>query len=335
MSEPTLTEAELCPPELLGAQEAAFARDVARLRARHDEFVAVPCPACAADDAGPGIDKWGFAWRGCRGCRTLYMSPRPSPAVMADYYASSENYRCWAASIFPASEAARREKIHRPWLERVVGLAADAGVPTGTLVEVGPGFGTFSALAAESGAFERVVAVEPTPELAAACRERGVEVVERRIEEAADRLPSPDVMVAFEVIEHLFDPAAFVRDCAAALGGGGLLVLSCPNGEGFDIATLGAGSLAVDPEHVNLFNPTSLARLLTTSGFEVVWTGTPGRLDAELVRDAALAGQLDLSGQPLLQRVLLHEWERLGEPFQRFLAEHGLSSHMWMAARHG
>ena len=41
----------------------------------------------------------------------------------------------------------------------------------GTLVEVGPGFGTFAALAREE--FERVVAIEPTPELAAACRERG------------------------------------------------------------------------------------------------------------------------------------------------------------------
>lgn len=331
--QPPLSEAELCPPDVLPDQEAAFRRDVDRLRSRRHEFQAVPCPACGTDRAAPAIEKWGFTWRRCDGCGTRYMSPRPSEAVMADYYRDSDNYRIWAEQIFPASEDARREKIHRPWLERIVGLATRHGVPTGTLVEVGPGFGTFSSLASTSGAFDRVVAVEPTPQLAEACRARGVEVVEQRVEEAADTLPRPDIVVAFEVVEHLFDPAAFVRACAEAMDSGALLVLSCPNGEGFDIATLGPASLAVDPEHVNLFSPGALTGLVEECGFEPVWFGTPGRLDAEFVRDAALRGEVSLDDQPFLRRVLIDEWDRLGEPFQRFLADQGLSSHMWMAAR--
>ena len=42
------------------------------------------------------------------------MAPRPSEAVMADYYAHSENYAYWAKHIFPASESVRRDKIHKP-----------------------------------------------------------------------------------------------------------------------------------------------------------------------------------------------------------------------------
>jgi hypothetical protein len=42
---------------------------------------------------------------------------------MADYYANSENYAYWAKHIFPATEATRREKIHRPWLDRAIGYA--------------------------------------------------------------------------------------------------------------------------------------------------------------------------------------------------------------------
>jgi SAM-dependent methyltransferase len=330
-----LSETELCPPGLLAGQEAAFARDVARLRERAGEFVVVACPACGADHPAPGLRKWGFQWVTCGTCLTLYMSPRPPEAVLAAYYADSENYAYWAEHIFPASEAARREKVHRPWLARVLALCAEAGIAPGTLVEVGPGFGTFAALAAGSGAFARVVAVEPTPQLAAACRARGVEVVERRVEDAADELPPADVVVAFEVVEHLFDPGRFVADCARVLRPGGLLVLSCPNAAGFDIQALGAESLAVDPEHVNLFTPSSLAGLLGRHGFTVVSSTTPGRLDAEFVRDAARAGRVDLAGQPLLRRVLLDEWDRLGGPFQRFLADNGLSSHMWVAARRG
>lgn len=330
---PALTEGELCPPELLGGQEEAFARDVARLRARRDEFVRVPCPACGAGAGVPAIEKWGFTWRACPSCTTHYMSPRPSEAVMADYYADSENYAYWAAHIFPASEDARREKVHRPWLERILGYCRAEGVPTGTLVEVGPGFGTFAALATASGAFDRVVAVEPTPQLAAACRDRGVETVEARVEDAGHLLPPADVVVAFEVIEHLHDPSRFVAMAARLVRPGGLLVLSCPNARGFDIQTLGADSLAVDPEHVNLFTPESLGGLIASHGFTVVSSTTPGRLDAEFVREAARDGRLDLAGQPFLERVLVDEWDRLGGPFQAFLAEHGLSSHMWIAAR--
>lgn len=328
-----LSEKELCPPDLLGGQEAAYARDVARLQAQRDAFIDVPCPACGGTERRGAFTKVSFTFCRCGSCETLYMSPRPSEAIMAEYYANSENYRYWAEHIFPASEAVRREKVQRPWLERVVDLCACHGVRQGTLLEVGPGFGTFVQLATESGLFERVVAVEPTPEMAAACRARGVAVVECRVEEAQHQLGAVDVAVAFEVIEHLFEPAVFVRGMADCVKPGGLLVLSCPNGMGFDIATLEARALAVDVEHVNLFNPESLCRLVTAYGFDVLEVTTPGRLDAEFVREAVLAGEYSLAGQPLLQRVLVDEWARLGEPFQQFLADNGLSSHMWLAAR--
>jgi SAM-dependent methyltransferase len=327
-----LSEKELCPEDLLAGQEAAFARDIARLHAQPQKHVRVPCPACETEQPSePAFEKFGFAFRRCRDCATLYMSPRPSAELLAEYYAHSENYAYWAKHIFPASEASRREKIHRPWLERIAALAERHGVPRGTLVEVGPGFGTFAALATESRRFKRVLAIEPTPEMAQACRTRGVEVVEKRIEDVKDELRGADILVSFEVIEHLFHPAGFVAQCARLLAPGRLLVLSCPNGLGFDIATLGAKALAVDAEHVNLFNPRSLGRLLERHGFEVLESETPGRLDAEFVREAALKGEVELD--PFLRRVLVDEWERFGWPFQQFLAAQGLSSHMWIAAR--
>ncbi len=325
-----LSERELCPDELLAEQEAAFARDIARLHAR-DDMVKVACPACGTDRPDAAFEKFGFSFARCPECRTLYMNPRPSEASMSDYYAQSENYAYWAKHIFPATEAARREKIHRPALERVKAYCERFGLPRDVLVEVGPGFGTFAALATAERAFARVVAIEPTPELADACRARGVEVVERRVEDVSGNVIGANVACAFEVIEHLFEPRRFVLSMHALLAPGGLLVISCPNGEGFDIATLGARSLAVDAEHVNLFNPESLSRLLRSAGFEVVAADTPGRLDAEFVREAALKG--DIALDPFLRRVLVGEWERLGWPFQQFLADNGLSSHMWIVAR--
>ncbi len=328
-----LSEKELCPDPLLSGQEAAFARDIARLHARSREFVRSVCPACSGSNGADVFQKYGFAFQRCADCGTIFMNPRPSEAVMADYYANSENYAYWAEHIFPASEASRREKVHKPWLERVLSFCDRFGVRRGTLVEVGPGFGTFCSVAIEAGAFQRILAIEPTPQMADACRARGVTVIQKRVEDAAGDFGGADVVCAFEVIEHLFAPRRFVELVFPLVRPGGLLILSCPNGDGFDIATLGPEALAVDAEHVNLFNPASLSRLLEAVGFKVLEVTTPGRLDAEFVRDAALAGKCDLSRQPLLKRILLDEWERLGWPFQQFLAANGLSSHMWIAAQ--
>ena len=328
-----LSENELCPEDLLKGQEAAFERDIARLHSRSSEFVNVACPACDKISHDTIFEKYGFSYVDCPNCRTLYMSPRPSEALMSDYYSDSENYRSWAEHIFPASENSRREKIHKPWLKRVVDYCDRFSVNKGTLVEVGAGFGTFSQVATESGTFEKVIAIEPTPEMASACRKRGVEVLEKRVEDASPDEVAADVLVSFEVVEHLFEPRVFLEQCRRFIRPGGLLVLSCPNGQGFDVSLLGAGSLAIDAEHVNLFNPKSLGLLVEKNGFEVLEVSTPGRLDAELVRDGVLKGEFDLSGQPFLQRILIDEWERMGWPFQQFLANHGLSSHMWLAAR--
>ena len=328
-----LSESELCPDALLAGQEAAFARDVERLQQQRDRFVEVVCPACDNSDTEPAFEKLGFAYVTCRTCGTLFMSPRPSEPVMAAYYAGSENYRYWAKRIFPASEATRRRKLHEPWLARVLDYARRHGISTGRLVEAGGGFGTFAAVARASERFDEVVVVEPTPEMAAACRARGVTVVQRRFEEVDDEVAPAEVLVGFEVIEHIFQPKRFVAQCHRLLRGGGLLVLSCPNGEGFDIRMLGPASLAVDPEHVNLFNPRSLRRLVESHGFEVLEISTPGRLDVEFVHRAIRDGVVPAPHDPFLRRVLVDEYEHLSDPFQRFLADNGLSSHMWMAAR--
>lgn len=325
---------DIRPDELRRGQAEAYERDLERLRRRLPEFVRVACPACGSDASEAAFQKYTFQFQRCRPCGTIYMSPRPNPEVMASYYDNSENYRYWAKYIFPASEAARREKIHRPMLEYVSVACERYSVPRKLLIEIGPGFGTFAALAQDSRSFARVLAVERTPEMAQACRERGINVIERAVEEiSVDEVGLADVLVSFEVIEHLFDPAKYVQSVAQLLRNGGLLLLTCPNGQGFDTVILGARSGAVDSEHVNLFNPESLAGLLAKLGFEVLEAETPGRLDAELVRNAVLEGNLDLSTDKFLRTVLIDKWDELGTAFQAFLAANRLSGHLRILAR--
>ena len=329
-----MRENEIRPDHLRAGQAEALRRDVKRLQATRDAFVACSCPACEQDRPRPRFHKHGFDWTECGSCGTCYMNPRPTETILADYYAGSELYAYWAEHVFPASDAARREKIHAPRLDRIVAECDRLGIARGTLLEVGAGYGTFCSLAAQRGAFSRIIAIEPTVDHdGCRCGPR-VQWIARRIEEVSDdELPPVDVACSFETIEHLLNPRAFVEDCGRRLRGGGLLVLTCPNVRGFEVEVLGAAAPAVQPEHINLFHPDSLRGLVERCGLDVIEVTTPGRLDAELVRKAVLAGDFDLSGQCFLRRVLRDEWERLGGPFQEFLAQNGLSSHMWLMAR--
>ena len=110
-------------------------------------------------------------------------------------------------------------------------------------------------------------------------------------------------------------------------------MLTCPNIQGFDLMTLGASASAVDHEHLNYFNPQSLSRLVGSCGLKVLETLTPGRLDAELVRNKILSGEFDVSNQPALKHILVDEWDKIGKSFQDFLAENNFSSHLWVVAK--
>lgn len=305
--------------------------DLAKLLTRYAEFVDVGCPACGDVRSTHLWEKDGFHYRRCTACESAFLSPRPPPAILDDYYRTAQNYVFWSEKIFPASEAARRESIMQPRVQQILAACERAELTPQVLVEIGAGHGTFCQVAKDSGRFTRVIALEPTPSNAAACRERGVEVIEQPVEQAALSGAIADVIVSFEVIEHLFDPSSFVANCHRMLRPGGLLILSCPNLKGFEVAALGTASRTVDPEHLNYFHPRSLAQLLGKNGFEVLELTTPGKLDAEIVRKRALEGHVQLD--PFLRTLLLERFEEAGAEFQRFLAAHGLSSHMWAIAR--
>lgn len=328
------TENDIRPKNLAKDQHTAFLADVDFLTRERAHFVKVPCPACKANESVQKFKKNGFQYVECIRCATLYMSPRPSPEILGNFYKTSQTYAYWNKYIFPASETIRKEKIFVPRVNRIIELCKKYQVSVTSILEVGAGFGTFCEEMKSRNVFSRVVAIEQNPELSKTLRKKEIETIESPVEEVSFKESERfDVIVSFEVIEHLFSPEDFIASCRKLLAHGGLLILTCPNGKGFDLLVLGKECNSIDHEHLNYFNTTSLAMLVERLGFESKEVTTPGRLDADLVRTKILEGKYDANRDPFLKEILINRWKELGIPFQDFLATHELSSNMWIVAR--
>lgn len=324
---------DIRPDDLMSGQAHAMQLDLDWLAARRDQFVEVNCPACGEVRRVPLYQKYGMDHQSCQACGTQYISPRPTAEMLGAFYAQSSNYRYWARHIFPASREARRVSVFQPRAAIVADLLRQHGLTGGVMVEVGAAHGLFCEEVRKLGVFDRIVAIEPTPELAGECRRLGFDTIEAPWEQV--RLEAPSQLIAnFEVIEHLYDPRAFLQWCRVNLVDGGHVLLTCPNIAGFETILLGAASGAIDHEHLNLFTPSSLAGLMDAVGFDVVSSSTPGQLDVELVQRAIDAGDVEPGAVGrVLMHLIGHADQSVQNDLQALVRKASLSSNMMVLAR--
>ncbi|MGD9610668.1 MAG: class I SAM-dependent methyltransferase [Desulfovibrionaceae bacterium] len=293
----------------------------------------VPCVACGGTDTEPAFDKWGFAYRRCRDCGSLYVSPRPDPEAFQAFYVSSRSSDYWVKEFFPAVMEARREKLFRDKAGRLLDLCRQRGLSTGVIAEVGAGFGMLLEEIRAISPDSRLIAVEPNPDMAALCAAKGLCAVQAFGESLSGLADAGkvDLAVTLEVLEHVHEPQRFCSSVAGLLRPGGTAVFTTLCCSGFDIQVLWERSKSVSPpHHLNLMSLEGLGALMRRSGFATVECFTPGRLDVDIVRkfwtpEAGRGPDRFLSG-------LLAADEPTREAFQNFLAGNRLSSHCWVLA---
>src|SRR5581483_9034510 len=112
----------------------------------------------------------------------------------------------------------------------------------------------------------RVIAVDYDEATVAHVRARYPQVEVRHGNLAQLPLPdaSVDVVVNFQVIEHLWDQARFVSECARVLRPAGVLMVSTPNRITFSPGR----DTPINPSHTRELNATELTGLLRDAGFQ-------------------------------------------------------------------
>jgi 2-polyprenyl-3-methyl-5-hydroxy-6-metoxy-1,4-benzoquinol methylase len=224
----------------------------------------VTCPVCGSDDGRSVIRRPdGLVVEDCPGCGTAYVNPRPRAALVdrlydLDYFTDAhtgdvgyENYLAddWASRVV-------RRRVNRERRRVVERYRPLRGV---RLLEVGCAAGDFAAEAVRAGA--SVTAADIVPEVIerAGVRHPGIRFAVASAEDLARDDERYDIVVAFEVIEHVVDPVTFMTSLRTLVAPGGLVVLSTPDwGYGRAIGAERWTGFRMSLEHLSFFTVRSL-----------------------------------------------------------------------------
>jgi SAM-dependent methyltransferase len=122
---------------------------------------------------------------------------------------------------------------------------------------------------------------------AQACSAKGLRVIEATIEEFSSCYSgeSFDAVAFFQVLEHVEDPAAFLRIVRRLLRQTGRIYLSVPNPDRYQL-TIYREWWDYPPHHLSRFTKDGIQRLLNRAGFDILKT-VPRPMDRESRRTAA------------------------------------------------
>jgi 2-polyprenyl-3-methyl-5-hydroxy-6-metoxy-1,4-benzoquinol methylase len=218
------------------------------------------CRLCGSRASTRLFEKHGWAFVRCGRCGLVSLDPLPSAAEIAAHH--EQSYARGEYAVFAAADEIRRG-IARDRFERARRLA-----PPGPWLDVGCSTGAFVATAAERGVDAE--GLEISSVAVARARANGLNVHEGAVE---DFVPTRRyaVITAFDVVEHLREPLAFVRRVGTWLQPDGVLVLAVPNIDSFAARILARHWFYyAPPDHIHYFTPATLRRLLAEGGLDLL-----------------------------------------------------------------
>jgi SAM-dependent methyltransferase len=229
------------------------------------ENMEMTCPVCDSDahrvifaDVQDPLTHDSFRILECSKCAVAYTAPRP--ANMERYYPI--RYRAFGPVVRGVLGTLYKHRVSR-W--------AGALPTTGSVLEIGCGAGMM--LSAFQRLGWRVLGIERDERLAAEARDRqGVEVTALPLGELPDDLRF-DIIVMFNVFEHIAEPMPILRECVRRLQPGGRLLLNMPNFGSWQARFAGRYWFHLDPpRHLIHYSRETLIRTLQRAGLQVIQT---------------------------------------------------------------
>ncbi len=209
-----------------------------------------------------------FSYYRCKACDLIFLAPLPVDLgrfYPTDYYEVPKN---------EIELAIRAEKLQSAKLEVVQRFATK-----GSLLEIGPAYGLFAFLAKRAGF--NVTGIE----MDSRCCDFLRKIVGITVVEGSDTLrlmatlPKFNVIVLWQVIEHLPDPWVILKSAALHLAPGGILIVDTPNPTAYQFRIFGARWTHVDaPRHVTLIPARLLVEFSEQQGLKLIEVSSNGAI---------------------------------------------------------
>ncbi len=245
----------------------------------------IRCNLCGADEAETlfvGSDPYGedrprYRVARCRRCGLAYQDPRIPEARIGAHYPTAFYLPRGAPGErgAPGLEAAYQRHLFAWEMERVLAAARVLGRSPRSVLDVGCGPGQRLLLYRDRGL--EVAGVEMSEDADRARAVHGLDVFRGTLKDyliSADRRRF-ELVTAYHVVEHLFDPLGELRAMRPLLAEGGLLAIVAPNVGSLQARAFRGRWAPNDlPRHTFFFTPGTLREMVSTAGYEPLWLST-------------------------------------------------------------
>lgn len=263
-----------------------------------EKFVERDCPVCGSShhrELEMFNGQYGVVE--CNKCSSMFVNPSPNLEALDFYYNNCECNKQFGSLL--KERAGKNGVILSERTSLVLSLINDLlkVKPRLRVLEIGSNSGAFLYELRECLIKERcadkvsLTGIDIDESAVNNPVDNNISLFHSSAEDFVGKSQSPfDLILHFEVIEHLQNPFAFCRALRELLDNEGLMYFHTPNALGLDNQALSYNDFRplahgiFPPMHLNAFTTQNISHFLIRSGFSVRNIETPGNFDVDIVR---------------------------------------------------
>lgn len=231
----------------------------------------IPCPLCGCPNyqAVFNIGKDKKIVR-CKSCSMVYLNPMPTQKEMKVFYNSKYFFHKEGIKYGYGNYLELESLFHvmyRNWLKQLVPYLENNQKQI-KILEVGCAAGYFLDIAKQAG--YDVYGIEPSPIGTRAQNEYGEHIYLSTFEETEFQNNFFDLVVFFDLLEHIDNPIMFFDKVVSYLKPGGVIVLTTPNIGSIFRKLLGKYWFHFKIDHLNYFSKKTIRKLASRYNLKIL-----------------------------------------------------------------
>jgi 2-polyprenyl-3-methyl-5-hydroxy-6-metoxy-1,4-benzoquinol methylase len=272
----------------------------------------------------------------CDRCGTLYNNPSPTEEALDFYYTKCANQLLNVKMFEKRKSSQISSYLHDSRISELKKLICSTDKRPLKILEIGTASGAFLERVNSEFAESEIdlTGIDLDEYAVKTARDKGLNVIHGNVESLLENKSEHyDIIMHFELIEHLINPRYFTKQIFRLLTEGGCMLFTTVNGEGLDSLALPYNQkdrlLAhpiFPPMHLTEFNTRNIYFMLLDLNFGKINITTPGKLDIDLINVHHRSEMKEVF------RSLADQPEQSQEIIQNLLAELKASSHMMVTA---